>query len=133
MPHEDTYNVVVLAADRLSGASVVAADADGGDGRALDANDGIDALDDDTEQAQERARDGVSCLRDTVVSTTKHRIEAFESIHLRDAVAALDGSSGAGGGVRVRRGGGGGKDCEGGDGEELGEHGELWVRARGRG
>ena len=57
----DTYDVVVLATDRV-GRALVVADADDGDGRALDADYSVDALDNDAEQAQERARDGVGCL-----------------------------------------------------------------------
>ena len=58
---EDTYDVVVLAADRV-GRALIVANADDGDGRALDADDSVDALDDNTEQAQEHARDRVGRL-----------------------------------------------------------------------
>ena len=54
-----TYNVVVLAANRVGGALVTSADADDGDGRAVEAEKYVDALDDDAEEAEEeRARGG---------------------------------------------------------------------------
>ena len=56
---EKTYDVVVLAADRVGGARAAGADADDGDGRAVEAEHHVETLDDDAEQTEEeRARGG---------------------------------------------------------------------------
>lgn len=57
-----THDVVVLAADDVRAARVAGADADDVDGRALEADEDVDALDDDAEQAEQEGRDRVSGL-----------------------------------------------------------------------
>ena len=89
--------------------SVAAANADSSDGRASDPNGGGHVLDDDPESREEsRSSDAVSGL---------------------DGLAALDCTSGAGsrrvGLASVRGGVGGRKDSEGGESEDVGEHGEC--------
>lgn len=78
-----------------------ASDTDDGNGRAGEAHKGVDVLYDDTEARENGGHGG--------------------AVGLLDGVAALDGAGAAG---RVRRGcgGGDGKDCEGGEREELSEH-----------
>ena len=89
--------------------SVAAANPDSSDGRASDPNGGGHVLDDNSESREEsRSSDAVSGL---------------------DGLAALDCTSGAGsrrvGLASVRGGVGGRKDSEGGESEDVGEHGEC--------
>ena len=53
---------VVLAANGLGAARVAGADADDGDRRAVEADEDVDALDDDAEQAEEERRSGAAGL-----------------------------------------------------------------------
>lgn len=56
-----THDVVVGAADRIGGAGVPTANANDGEGRAVQANEARDVPEDDSEQAeQEVARSGRS-------------------------------------------------------------------------
>ena len=82
--------------------SVARSDADGGDRGAGEADKSVDVLHDDAEGPKDgRSRGGARLL---------------------NALAALDGPSAA----RLSEGrGGDGKDCGGGEYEELGEHGGL--------
>ena len=84
---------------------VGAANVDDGDRGAGDPDGRGDVLDDDADGREERCCGG--------------------AVRSLDRLAALDGARGARGAVR-RRWGGGGEDCEGGEGEELGEHGNCW-------
>ena len=59
---EGTHDVVVLAADDVRAARVAGADADDGDGRAVEADERVDALEDDAEQAEEERRSRVAGL-----------------------------------------------------------------------
>ena len=52
----DTHDIVVLAADGLGTARIAGADTDDGDGRAVEADEHIDTLDDDAEETEEEAR-----------------------------------------------------------------------------
>ena len=86
------------------------ADADDSDGVASEADEDIDVLHDNS-YGRKNAR--------------SRRVAG-----LFDCVAALDGSSTAAARARAPAGGRGGgrKDCQGGDGEELGEHGvRVWL------
>ena len=48
------YDVVVLAADGISGAAVAGTHTDDGDGRAVEAEEDVDPLHDDAEQSEEK-------------------------------------------------------------------------------
>lgn len=50
---DETAVAIILAADSTSAASVATTDADDRDGRAVEANKGINVLDDDTQQAKD--------------------------------------------------------------------------------
>ena len=52
------YDVVVLAADGISGAAVAGTHTDDGDGRAVEAEHDVDALDYDAQQAEQKAARG---------------------------------------------------------------------------
>ena len=88
---------------RESSPATPAADTDDGDRGAGQADERVNVMDDDADGLEDAGRGGVA--------------------RLLDGVAALDGTRAAGArGRAVRRGGGDGKDCKGGDGGELGEH-----------
>ena len=59
---EETYGVVVVAADGVGSALVAGADTDDGDGGAGEADKDVHALDDDAKQAEERRSSGVASL-----------------------------------------------------------------------
>ena len=59
----DTYDVVVLAAHRLSGARVVAADTDRGQARALEADLTTDAVQVKTQETEEGRDRGLVSLQ----------------------------------------------------------------------
>ena len=94
-----THIAVILAADGVSVAGGSATDTDDGDRGAREADERIHVLNYDAQGPEDR-RD---CLAAGLV----------------DGLAALDRARRAGLG---RDGGGGGKDCEGREGGELGEH-----------
>ena len=63
-PCEGTYGVVVVAADGLGVALVAGADADDGDGRAVEAEEDVNPLHDDAEQSEKsRGRRRAGLLR----------------------------------------------------------------------
>ena len=69
-----TYDIVVLAADHVSSARVSRADANDGDGRAVDPEEDVDAVHHNAEQAEEKVSDGVGGLRrGTCRSVVAHR------------------------------------------------------------
>ena len=87
--------------------SIAGADANDGNGGTGEAHEGVDVLYDDPDGGEDFGGGWVA--------------------RLLDGLAALDGTGGAGvssGPVSGSR-GGDSKDCEGGDGEEFGEHGEC--------
>ena len=59
-----THDVVVLAAHGGGGAGVAASDADDGDGGAREADEDVQVLEDDAEQAEDRSRARVAGLYD---------------------------------------------------------------------
>ena len=59
---KNTHDVVVLAAHCSGRALVAGSDADDGDGRAVEADEGVDALEDNAEQAEEERRGGTAGL-----------------------------------------------------------------------
>ena len=60
---EDTYDVVVVAADDVRAARIAGADTDDGDGRAVQADESVDGPEDDTEKGEEDRNDRVAGLR----------------------------------------------------------------------
>ena len=92
-----TYDVVVLAADGV-GVAVTAAHTDDADRRAGQANQDVNALDDNPEQAQEEGSGGVACLLSmTHVNNPEGPLLEGSSLkvtHLLDGVAALDRAGG---------------------------------------
>ena len=57
-----TYDGIVLAAHDAGGAATAGTDTDDGDGRAVETNEDVYALDDDAEQAKEERRSRVARL-----------------------------------------------------------------------
>ena len=104
---KSTYHAFVAAADGAGIARIASANADDGDGGTVQTDEGVHVLDDDADGREDR------CDGDTVCR--------------EDLLAALDGPGAAGVRGNVVR-GGDGKDCDGGEGEELGEHGEGELR-----
>ena len=99
----DTYNIVVLAAHHVGRASIARANTDDSDRGAVETEKDINAFDDDAEEAQKEAADGVASLlnkRSPSVFDLKHE---DTRTHLSDVVAALNGP----GAARRRRGVGG--------------------------
>ena len=94
---------------RIDSPFITRTDADDGDRRAGEADEGGNVLHNDADGLQ----DG------------RNR----RAVGGKDLLAALDGCGAAGRG-RSGRGGGGGKDCESREGDELREHGEGVERAR---
>lgn len=87
-----TYHGVVLAAHHVRGARA-APDADDADGRAAQAQDDVEALHDDAEQAEERAAGGrVSLQYREAMSALKFCADAGEPAYALEGVAALDGA-----------------------------------------
>ena len=60
-----TYDVVVLAAHGVGAALVAGADTDDGNGRAVQADEGVDGPKDDTEKAEDDRNERVAglCIR----------------------------------------------------------------------
>lgn len=58
-----TYDVVVLTADDVRAARVATAEADDGNGGAVQTKERVDAVDDNAEKAKDQAKYGVTGLR----------------------------------------------------------------------
>ena len=117
-----TYGVVIVAADRLGGALVAGADADDGDGRAVEADLRVDGAEHDAEQSEDDRHQGVSRLQDRrarqlgSASVTKKDMEERGVAHRLNLLAALDRAGGAGVLARLEGAGGGGRSQRVGDG-----------------
>ena len=58
-----THDVVVLAADHVGITLAAGADADDGDGRAVDPEEDVNAINDNTEKTEEKVPDRIDGLR----------------------------------------------------------------------
>lgn len=75
--YRSTHNGVVLAADRI-GIAVTSANSDNGDGRAGETDQGVHALNDNTEQAKKSAGSGVAGLFTAHIVSHFIRVAAYE-------------------------------------------------------
>ena len=94
-----THDVVVLAADHVGIALAAGTDANDGDGRAVDAEEDVNAINDNTEKTEEKVPDRIDGLRRRIreMSQLQHTALRLDMVaNLHGTVAALDGARGAG-------------------------------------